>query len=267
MWHDSDPVDHLRPDEQSAACLLSSRLGADEVLPRDVLGAPPATHDFDLRVQGRTLAVEVTMAADGATKSFWDAQQDHQWDEPTLSNSWGLTLIPGTRVKPVRSKAPRFLRILEEREVSRFDITRLSHRTDPDDAVVIKLLAELGVRAGSAHDHAPARIVIGVVGDVEWGGADGLAEVVESEAQANAEKLANAIADERHLFVWLDWTSHQGQAAVFSILKIGVPPRVPDLPPGVDTVWVAPTAMKEGGQEFLWRVTPPDPWDLTDGQE
>jgi len=254
----------LRPEEETAAQLLSARLGADNVIPRDVPGAPPATHDFDLQIQGRIVAVEVTMAADGAIKSFWAAQHDHQWDEPTLTLSWGLTLMPGTRVNGVRSNAPRYVRLLEEIEVTKFDATRLSWRTDPEEATLVRSVADLGVRAGMSVNDPPVRIVIGTVGPVDWGGADGLAEVVEKEARANAEKLAKANGDERHLFVWLDWTSNQGQAAVYSILNIGVPPRVPNLPPSINTVWVSPIAMKEGGREFLWRVTPPAPWELND---
>ena len=193
VWHDQ-AVDHLRPEEQSAARLLSDRLRADKVIARDVPGAPPATHDFDLQVQRRMVAVEVTMAADAAVKSFWAAQHDHEWEEPTLSLAWGLTLMPGTRVDGVRSKAPRYLRQLEAREVMKFDATRLSWRTDPEDAALIRSLAHLGVRAGIGLNDPPVRIVIGTVGPVDWGGADGLAEVVEREAQANAEKLARRSA-------------------------------------------------------------------------
>ena len=101
-------------------------------------------------------------------------------------------------------------------------------------------------------------------GSSGWGGPDAITEAVEREARANAQKLTRATADERHLFMWIDWTMADLQAAIISVRDLGVFPAVPELPEGVDTVWVAPVVMVDERQAFLWRVTPPAGWEVLD---
>ena len=256
-------VNQLRPEESEAAQLLRARLGADEVIPRYVPGAPEGTHDFDLTIGNQVLAVEVTTSADAVARSFWDAVHNREWEEPSLSRSWGLTLTSGARVHRVKDRAPRELQVLEHSDVTRFRFGQASATRDPEAVEALRSLADLGIQNGISSEVSPSRIHIATVGDGAWGGAEGLREVVEHEASTNAGKLSRAHADERHLFIWLDWTSHRAQAAVSSILRIGVAPPVPELPTGVDTVWVAPSSMVDSDM-FLWSVSPPDPWNLSD---
>ena len=128
------------------------------------------------------------------------------------------------------------------------------------------MLEGLGVRGGIAVDDQPSRIVVGTAGagSSAWGGRDSITEAVEREAAANAEKLARTTADERHLFMWIDWTMSDLQAAVIGVGDLGTLRRVPELPKGVDTAWVAPRAMVDERQMFLWRVTPPGAWEILD---
>jgi hypothetical protein len=255
-------MNHLRPDETTAAHLLMAKLAADDVMPRDIPGAPDGTHDLDLKVGDRVLAVEVTTSADAEATSLWEAVHDREWEERSLSRSWGLTLGTDARVKRVKNQAPNHLRVLELNEVDRFSAGQAPPTRDSEVVSTLSSLFALRVVQGIAVDSSPPRIVVATVGNGTWGGAEGLTEVVEREAVANADKLNRAEADERHLFIWLDWTSRQAQAAVSSILRLGVAPPMPELPAGVNTVWVAPGAMIDGGS-FLWSVTPPDPWDLS----
>jgi len=96
----------LRPEEQSAALRLKDRVGASEIIPRDLPGAPEGTYDFDLIVADKVIAVEVTTAADGVAKSLWEAVEQLQWEEPTLSLSWGITVIAAASMNKLRRRGP-----------------------------------------------------------------------------------------------------------------------------------------------------------------
>jgi hypothetical protein len=63
-----------------------------------------------------------------------------------------------------------------------------------------------------------------------------LAADVEELAGKDAVKLGQAIADERHLFVWIDFFQKD---AVADLRSGGLPGAKPALPPEVDMVWVA----------------------------
>jgi hypothetical protein len=64
--------------------------------------------------------------------------------------------------------------------------------------------------------------------------------------------------------MWIDWTMSDLQAAVIGVFRLGIMPRVPELPDGVDAVWVAPRAMVDENQAFLWRVTESGGWEVLD---
>jgi hypothetical protein len=62
---------------------------------------------------------------------------------------------------------------------------------------------------------------------------DQVNQLVVAASAANADKLADTVADERHLFVWLDSSRPAAELAVFT----GIPPETPPaLTPGVDVV-------------------------------
>ena len=107
-------------EEQAAAEVIAARLGATDIVKRDVPGASPRTHDYDLHVDDRVIALEITSATDGDVRSFWDTVHDQEWEEPSLSRSWGLTLKPGTRNKGLREKVAPLLRTLETEDVENF---------------------------------------------------------------------------------------------------------------------------------------------------
>jgi len=146
-------------------------LGATrEAEKRDVPGAPPSTHDYDIHVGDRLIALEVTSATDGDVRSFWDTVHDQEWKAPSLGRSWGLTMKPGSRIKRLREGVAPFLRTLEENDVDRFDESWLSMRSSR--AVVqqsLSRLDEFGVRRGISMDSPPSRIVISAVGPGGWG--------------------------------------------------------------------------------------------------
>ena len=63
-----------------AGRVLSGILGGT-VVPRDVPGAPPGTHDFDLVLGGgRVIAVEETISTNRQIVEFWAALHDQSWE-------------------------------------------------------------------------------------------------------------------------------------------------------------------------------------------
>jgi hypothetical protein len=97
---------------------------------------------------------------------------------------------------------------------------------------------------GLAVDSHPSRIVVGVAGPAVWRSDDDLNLALMPAITNNIDKLRRATADERHLFVWLDWSDYRVQAAIFSIVTLGrLPGSPPEFPEGLDVVWAMPVAM------------------------
>ena len=78
-----------RPEEVQAAVAVAATLGGTYI-PRDVPGAPEGTHDFDIHVGSRVIALEVTSATDGSTTAMWDRVSKSDLLQPSLRYSWGL---------------------------------------------------------------------------------------------------------------------------------------------------------------------------------
>ena len=96
--------------------------------PRDVDGAPERTHDFDILVGDKTVALEVTTAADAAHASMEAVAYSGAFPAPGLTSAWALGLPMGgggdIRVKRVVKQAPMHLAVLEacgRRQVFEFD--------------------------------------------------------------------------------------------------------------------------------------------------
>ena len=60
--------------EQAAAEIIAALVGAARLEKRDVPGARPGTHDYDLHVDDHVIALEVTSSTDGEVRSFWDTE-------------------------------------------------------------------------------------------------------------------------------------------------------------------------------------------------
>lgn len=90
-------------EEPVAAELVAGELGGTPTQ-REVPGAPPKTHDFDIDLSdGRVVALVVTSSADFGLKSMWAAIHTGLWDARALRTSWtlqGRSMPPGTRCPP-----------------------------------------------------------------------------------------------------------------------------------------------------------------------
>ncbi len=240
-----------------AGRIFSSILGGN-VVPKDVPGAPPGTHDFDLELgDGRVIAVEVTVSTDRRVVEFWAAVHDQSWDAPQLRTSWLLNVTPPANIKTLRGNVEPLLCGLEQAGRSKFGIR------DGTTAPEVKELLRLLVKGGDVWNGVlPPRIFLysTSVGSV---GIDGVRAAVEHETAKpdNRAKLGRAPADERHFFVWID-PLHTQAAAAMGFMGVTVPTGC-TLPPEIDTLWVAiPTTDDSGADgERLWRYTRQSGWE------
>jgi hypothetical protein len=234
------------------------------VTPRDVLGAPPGTHDYHINcTDGRRLALEVTTAANPVEISMWNQITRRPWECPTLGCSWTISVAQAGKtsapnVKQLRAGVERLVAILERAGRDSFEGVNPDHTLAPDVQGAIAELGRLGARRGKAiagltsDDGAPL-ILVGSTGP------EAVNEAVTPEAEANADKLARAPADERHLFVWMHPTSGGASLMVWAG---HAPELAPALPDAVDVVWVARHPDVGKPVSYLWRAPRGGAWDV-----
>ena len=258
--------------EREAAWTVAAMLSARPER-RDGPGARPLTHDYDIHLpDGRLVALEVTRLSVPEVVQMWDTIGSIDWACPELQFNWSISLRSATRgqagaqVKRFRAKAPALLAVLERHSQGRFgDILggKDPERTEEEERAIAQL-RRLGARSGGPVGRpasGPAFVVAGTVGP--GGTVDGTAvnDGVEAAALANLEKLRAAPGDERHLFVWADSTDPGALAEMATYAR----PDPPQLPDGIDTVWVALWQRSidlQSNASTLWRLTPPGPWEI-----
>lgn len=203
---------------------------------RDVTGARPNTHDLDLHLpDGSVIALEVTRETRAGHIAMRHAVAERSWQFDSIERAWQVWTHV-TRVKRLHMGLPALLRRLEEAEIR--DAASRDHNLDPD---VVRELQSLGVaRAAVLDGHYPGAVFLNHAAEVGSAGApDIVVPVIERHAAKtdNVTKLAHAVADERHLMVWIDSDCHEYTIA----MRLGhLPHKSPTLPAAVDAVWIAP---------------------------
>jgi hypothetical protein len=204
---------------------------------RDIASAPPGTHDFDIELpDGRIIAVEVTRSnARTRTELLaavyqFGATADHGWILQGLASSWHLILDPFAHVRDLHAEVVALLT-----DAAQAGHDQFRPRSDGR-------LYELGVRAVFKKPQIqPPQVVCALLEDdfdpVVLGPPTGsvLARVVDQEAPRKAAKLARTEAAERHLYIWVEIS----QRTVLADMEFaGTPRTTPNLPAGVDAVWL-----------------------------
>lgn len=221
-----------RRDELNAAQIVCERTGGTTTR-RDYPGAPPRTHDFDLLLpDGRIIALEVTSNTDPGYRSLFNAiKQQGEWPAPALSCSVYLLIDRDTRIRALREQAEFLLRSEPAMQTG-------AERFHPEEG---NPLYTIGVRAVRKLPELLPRQIVCEPDDFDLRTLDhqdghALAADVEQLARQDADKLGKTIADERHLFVWIDFFQKD---AVADLRSGGLPRIRPVLPPEIDVVWVA----------------------------
>jgi hypothetical protein len=233
--------------ENEGAWTVAAVLGGDRPERRDVVGAPDGTHDFDITIRRRVVALEISSTTVPEVAQMWHVIHDLDWQFPDLPESWSISLHASARgqagplVRRFHERAPLLLRQIHDEHpnpVGNFlydpDRDGLSERT----RYAVKELRKLGARSGGTvgtMTGSPPSICISTVGT--WASDHSSVHgAVEREAINNAEKLGRATADERHLLLWVD---DSDPASLQELTTIQLPTEQPVLPAGIDVVWVA----------------------------
>jgi len=242
--------------------------------PRDTSDAPDGTHDFDIKTaDSRTVALEVTRAANGKVVSQQIAAFNKPWTAPRLDDDWWVTLGPVNRQAetPIIDVIKALVPLLETFERLGLDEVEawydMRYLPPPDGTrpqlreALIELyrIGSTGARTLGPRNDEEASIFFsltnGFIGD-----PGRLNDLVADRALAKLKKLRKAkTADERHLLVWIDGSE---PSAEICISKVGPPIRAPDIPSGIDVVWIT-----NPGIEKVWRLKPPGGWEVLDPPE
>jgi hypothetical protein len=261
----------LPPEEQQAGDIVAAHLGGT-VHPRDISGAPPETHDLDVMLpDGRRIAVEVTSAREPSLEGLARAGPRSRHPAPGLTYDWwiGLPYDGTVGVKKLVGEAALHLRVVEQAGRESIGGVLPAERRVPPDAsqeetrsihALFELRVDFARRWGPADADRPAELLVSC-----HGGASSdfvaLCGHLEDQAQAKVSKLIAAKADQAHLFIWVLGSASDAELALSTLPPPSVPPQ---LPAGIDVLWLASRARVPHGR--LWRLRPPDGWeDLTLG--
>jgi hypothetical protein len=260
-------VRQIRDFEEVAAELVAD-IEAGTATRKDVPRAKSGTHDFDVECRdGRLIALEITTSAVGADMSMWRAISKQDWESPGLRDGWAISVeLPSSSgsspdIKKLRRNIERLLSALDVQGVDSFDT--FLEQSRPPNAVRAEVmeLGKLGVARGRAVPGLSSEGVPLVIAGSSGGfttAPEEINEVVSAEAANNVEKLRRARGNERHLFIWIHPTSG---GAELNLWQGNVPRTSPELPPGVDVAGIA-RFPEEARVTHLWRVRPPDAWEV-----
>ena len=227
-------------EEQRAADAVARVLNAI-VTPRDVIGVPDMSYDFDMLLgDGRTVALEITAASDQDTVCQLAQAFKRDWSAPSLRNDWqiGVDRVPGQRpvdlnpvrksIEPILATYERFGLVEIGAVAMRRPIPPLGAHGDVVDAM-IRMFA-LGVTMARCHRPADppgsALVLLSIHGE-HGANVDEVNTLVETHIAANIDKLQLADTDERHLYVWVNATTPDAELA----LHVGeTPSRTPNIP-------------------------------------
>ncbi len=259
--------------EQAAARILAAQLGGT-ARALDVPGAAERTPDLEVVIaDGRTIAVEITTAADEAIEALHRLAIEREWPAPSLAYHWwlGVPNNGNVRVKALMRGVVRHLEVLERNDVEQIGgLGRVENRRRLESASgevahatreVFALGADRANRLGKPKPGETSLVMASLHGSAS-SNFDTLNAMVTERANAKAEKLATATADERHLFVWVR-PSVPGHELTMGTLP--PPEETPKLPEAVDVAWVATAPLVlDSPQGRLWRVRPPGRWEEID---
>lgn len=222
----------------------------------DVPGAGDMLCDFRFSSsESRTGVVEATTCTD---RTLIELQVQLQGDEiieaPALRHTWWLWLARDAHVGRVQEHVVAALERLEAEGWGTFyygdDPEWPYHLERQDGASVVAkpesvvALRRLGVRSGHPQPaNGDARVVMHPPTQETGANPEIVVAAAEREAKANAEKLAAAEGQERHLFVWVDAPRRFDVEFSISSQPASDGARAPSLPSGTTDLWVAADAL------------------------
>ena len=238
---DADPVEKW--DNEEVAAQVMAELLDGRPVKRDTQRGPNSSgiHDHDIHlIDDRVAALEVTQEVDAESRRQEHYLQKHDLKVENLRHSWSVELDHRCDARPAFQCLPSILTRLEE-----FEIQNLNVRSQYEVPFIQKL-RKLGIRSLRENDEAGGLGKVYIVphpGSGHRAHPDALTSIVDLALLRKAPKLRRAVADERHLWIWVDYTR-----AVFDVPAIraarDLPSTLPSMSDGspgadVDMVWVA----------------------------
>jgi len=252
------------PEELAAASLVAQATGAS------IAPTFSGRHDAELTLpSGRTIGLEVTQSADSDEVETWAAIRKRQrGGSPKLNRWWSVALRSGENVKAADSVVEQALIALEEAGVCKVQWLYSEPEPTPNDPNVRaaeKVLENAGVaHANSVSPKGQGGWSFTAHKDGDWVDGRDVLDAVESEAWKpdNVQKIQDMATDERHLFVWVDYSHPKAHV----VLTGGIQPvPEPHLPAELTTLWVA-ARMSDERNEWLSagarRISPPGGWQI-----
>jgi hypothetical protein len=210
-------------------------------------------HDLSLSYRGRSIAIEVKLVVDPRHRAAGSKSSQLGYTRHTgLRYSWIVQLDPDVNWKPALARLPDLLPELERRGY----LPSSAHFMWHHDVEMYLQLHGLGFDGLSCipptEKHPPGFYVL----QASWGGivpevdaaVTSACDLIKDPKMAKLRKqLSDALADERHAFLIYGW--EHLEAVPFS--QDGpLPEVVPDLPAGIDGVWLSSTAT--GSPAIAW---------------
>ena len=229
-------------DEEAVAALIVAELLGGSPTKRDIQAGPNSSgvHDYDIELlDGRLIALEITQEADSPSRQQVEYLKGHDLKSDCLRYQWSVELDHRCDVRPVHRDLAEMLARLETLEIRYLRVSS-SRCTAP----FIQKLRALGVESVRMHDESVRQSEICVspqLGSGPLWHPDAFAHVANHALGRKAKKLRKACADERHLWIWIDYSLGPSQMPD----PVGrLPSTLPDMSAGgpgqgVDVVWIA----------------------------
>ena len=235
---------------------------------QDIGGGSSSVHDYDiLTTDGRTIALEVTQLMRENIAAQRDCERRYEWRFPSLTRAWEIKVPGVVDISELHEVLPDILKRLELILVDQvlgeyvlIYVAQMYDRSSPLSRDLIDnynqqiaddttnwdprgLLIELGLqdatlacRDASTDQSGEVKIrtLVGMGGFVSHSGV--LAREIIPIAAKKSRQLTCAVADERHLFVWI---SHDVPDVYVALCDEDVELPGLELDKSVDTLWLA----------------------------
>jgi hypothetical protein len=230
-------VARIRPwDEEHNAGDLFTEINGGTWVPLDGPTAPPSTYDIKVTLpSGRTIALEVTQDTTPAVRHQRAVAAKLDWTSDRLDAWWEVSALEASDARAIHAEVFGFIGELDAAGETKLLVRRPRNSTSS----LNDRLWSLGVRLlYRVRDENPGYVNLSPASEAGSTGPSALIEIAEDHAnrEDNATKLANADADERHLWVWV--TSDRGQQ-VAALVGDLMPTEAPKVPDHIETVWLA----------------------------
>ena len=179
----------MKDEIELSAAKFVSRFegGSNEGIVKTDTGKFSSTHDFNICVNKRCIALEVTSICDEKKKSLWSKKTEKLWKESLLSCAWLLKLKSNTNIKKFKERNfTEYLKEFERLQIKSINTKNIPYDWAKEEKKAAKSLNVCGVEyANVLEAWEPGYIKINIGGDGGWISSDSLIENVQKAINLN----------------------------------------------------------------------------------